>query len=204
VTNTGDTYITDNQKKAIVRLSPYGSVSTLVIARPLTPIGICQSLDGGLLVTMGDEESKTFLLRHMTLTGDVIREYKYQDDGQTRLFTFPFRVQQNGNSDICVVNQTSDDQGNVVILSSSGRVRSVYHGQDLKEKFLPSDLACDFRCYILVTDTENHRVHMLSPDGEFLKFLLTEDEVDRPLAMSLYGSTLWVGEYKGTVKLFQL
>jgi hypothetical protein len=138
------------------------------------------------------------------LTGDVIRDYEYQGDGQTKLFTVAVRVQQNGNSDICVVNWTSNTTGNLMILSSSGRVRYVYHGQNLKEKFFPWDVACDSRCNIIATDIANHRVHLLSPDGEFLKFLLTVDNVLSPSALSVYGSTLWVGCGNGTVKLFQL
>jgi hypothetical protein len=153
---------------------------------------------------MADEESNTSLLKHMTLTGDVIRDYEYQEDGQTRLFTGPYRVQHNGNSDICVSNWTSETTGNLMILSSSGRVKSVYHGQDLKENFTPYDVACDSHHNIHVTDTANHRVHLLSADGEFLKFLLTEDKVLVPSALSVYGSTLWVGCGNGTVKLFQL
>jgi hypothetical protein len=202
VTNTGDIYVTDMENKAVVRLSPSGSVSTVVSTRPREPGGICQSLDGGLLVTMEDKKSKISLLRHMTLTGDVTHDYEYQEDGQTRLFTVPIRVQQNRNSDICVVNLTSKSTGNLMILSSSGRVKSVYHGQNLKNNFLPYDVACDTRCNILVADPGNHRVHLLSPDGEFLKFLLTEDKVLVPSALSLYGSTLWVGCGDGTVKLF--
>jgi hypothetical protein len=112
-------------------------------------------------------------------------------------------VKQNGNSDICVVNQTSITTGNVVILSSSGRLRSVYHGQELNDDFFPSDVECDSRYNILVTDYYNHKVHLLSPDGEFLKFLLTEKEVYGPSALSLYGSTLWVGNSEGAVKLFR-
>jgi hypothetical protein len=204
VTGSGDIYITDGENKAVVCLSPSGSVSTVVSTRPLIPAGICQSLDGGLLVTLGEMKLKTYLLRHMTLTGDVICDYEYQEDGQTRLFTVPFRVKQNGNSDICVVNRTSDDTGNMMILSLAGCLKSVYHGQNLKEDFAPYDVSCDSRCNILVTEPTNNRVHLLSPDGEFLKILLTEDEVRFPCSLSLYGSTLWVGCADGTVKLFQL
>jgi hypothetical protein len=206
VTDIGDIYVTDSENEAVVCLSPSRSASTVVSTYPWEPLGICQSLDGGLLVTLGDEESDTAtgLLRHMTLTGDVIRDYEYQEDGQTKLFTEPVRVKQNGNSDICVVNTTSDDKGNLMILSCPGHLKSVYHGQNLNEDFFPSDVACDSRCNILVTDLSNHRVHLLSPDGEFLKCLLTEDEVLAPFALSLYGSTLWVGCGDGTVKLFQL
>jgi hypothetical protein len=210
-TDTGDVYFTDRKAGAIARLTPSGSVSTVVSAQPLLPLAICQSVDGGLLVTLLDSESKLYeldsysrrLVRHMTLTGDVIHEYEYQEDGQTRLFTLPLRVKQNGNSDICVVNRTSDTTGHVVILSSSGRLRSVYHRDNLNKDFCPNDVECDSRCNILVTDPDNHLIHLLSPDGQFLKFLLTEKEVHFPTLLSLYGSTLWVGNVQGTVKLFQ-
>lgn len=52
-----------------------------------------------------DDESERYqpnwhsrrLVRHVILTGDVIRKYKYQEDGQTRLFAVPYKVIQNGN-----------------------------------------------------------------------------------------------------------
>jgi hypothetical protein len=139
----------------------------------------------------------------MTLTGDVIHEDEYQEDGQTRLFTLPDKVKQNSNSDICVVNKTSNATGHVVILSSSGRVRSIYSGENLDKAFCPCSIECDSRCNILVTDVYNHLIHLLSPDGQFMKFLLTEKEVINPTVLSLYGSTLWVGDVQGTVKVFQ-
>jgi hypothetical protein len=74
-------------------------------------------------------------MRHVTLTGDVIHEYECQEDSKARLFTLPLSVKQNGNSDICVVNRTSDTRGHVVILSYSGRMRSVYYGENLDKDF---------------------------------------------------------------------
>ncbi|XP_061177859.1 uncharacterized protein LOC133186642 [Saccostrea echinata] len=51
VTDTGDVYFTDFSNNTISCLSPSGSVSTVISTDPLAPIGICQSVDGGLLVT---------------------------------------------------------------------------------------------------------------------------------------------------------
>ncbi|XP_062577175.1 uncharacterized protein LOC134239043 [Saccostrea cucullata] len=211
VADTGDVYFTVSISKSISHLSPSGSVSTVTSTDPLGPVGICQSVDGGLLVTLRDRESDLYkleshsrrLVRYITVTGDVIHEYEYQEDGHTRLFTGPYRVTQNSNSDICVVNRTSNIRGELVIMSPSGRMKSVYRGQNLAENFTPLDVVCDSRCNILVTDYNNKQIHLLSPDGEFLKFLLTENEVNLPVRLSLYKSTLWVGYYKGVVKVFQ-
>ncbi|XP_061165875.1 uncharacterized protein LOC133174793 [Saccostrea echinata] len=211
MTDTGDVYFTDLGNKSIRCLSPSGSVSTVISTDPLAPIGICHSLDGGLLVTLRDNESDCYeleshsrsLVRHIKVTGDVIHEYEYQEDGQTRLFTVPHRVTQNSNSDICVVNLTSDTTGELVIMSPSGRMKSVYRGQNLKENFKPTDVVCDSLCNILVTDPPNNQIHLLSPDKELLKFLLTGNEVNHPCRLSLYKSTLWVGYREGLVKVFQ-
>ncbi|XP_065928726.1 tripartite motif-containing protein 2-like [Magallana gigas] len=174
VTDKGDVYFTDYSNPVIVRLSPSGSASTVLSTAPLVPVGICQSTEGGLLVILVDDGTNIFhldskcrrLVRHVTLTGDVIREYEYHEDGQTRLFTLPWRVRQNGNTDICVVNRTSQCTGELVILSSSGFLKSVYQGSNLM--FNPTDVVCDSHCNIIVTDYRKSKIHLLSPDGEFM------------------------------------
>ncbi|XP_065924427.1 uncharacterized protein [Magallana gigas] len=211
VTDNGDVYATDYENNSIVRLSPSGSVSTVSSTDPLALVAICPSTEGGLLVTLRDTESEPLqpdsrsrrLVRHVTLTGDVIREYEYQKDGQTRLFTFLLKVKQNGNTDICVVNRTSRSTGELVILSFSGSLKSVYRGQKWMKKCFPTDVVCDKHCNIIVTDFYNSKILLLSPNVEFMKYLLTENEVTNIWSMSLYKSTLWVGDYHGLVKVFQ-
>ncbi|XP_062619186.1 uncharacterized protein LOC134280742 [Saccostrea cucullata] len=211
MTDFGDVYFTDFSNKSIRCLSPSGSVSTVTSTDPLIPVGICQSVDSGLMVTLRDNGSDLYkleshsrrLVRHITVTGDVIHEYEYQEDGHTRLFTFPGRVTQNSNSDICVVNSKSVTTAELMIMSPSGRIKSVYRGQNPTIEFRPADIACDSLGNILVTDPYNKQIHLLSPDGEFLKFLLTDNEVKLPFRLSLYKSTLWVGYREGLVKVFQ-
>ncbi|XP_062609423.1 uncharacterized protein LOC134271193 [Saccostrea cucullata] len=211
VTNTGDIYFTDDSNKSISCLLPSGSVSTVISTDPLIPVGICQSVVGGLLVTLRDYESDDYklkshsrrLVRYITVTGDVIHEYEYQEDGQSRLFTVPTRLTQNSNSDICVVNRTNKFTGDLVIMSPSGSLKYVYRGQNLIEDFCPSFVVCDSLYNILVTDHNNKQIHLLSSDGGFLKFLLTENEVNHPIRLSMYKSTLWVGYYEGLVEVFK-
>ncbi|XP_061185003.1 uncharacterized protein LOC133193018 [Saccostrea echinata] len=143
------------------------------------------------------------LVRHITVTGDVIHEYEYQEDGQTRLVTLPLRVTQSSNSDICVVNHANNTTGELLIMSSSGRMKSVFRGQNMTENFTHADVVCDSLCNILLNDSYNEQIHLLSADGKFLKFLLTDNEVNSPVSLSLYKSTLRVGYSEGLVKVFQ-
>ncbi|XP_052703774.1 uncharacterized protein LOC128180032 [Crassostrea angulata] len=210
VTKQGDVYVTDRKNNSIVRLFSTGSISKVFSTAPLHPGGICQSTDDGLLLTLRDAASDFFqpnsqsrrLVRHVTLTGDVIREYEYQEDGRTRLFNAVRRVRQNGNTDICVVNMKNETLSDLMILSLSGSLKWVYRGQTLAECFF-TDVACDSYCNILACDMFNSKIHLLCPNGNFIRYLLTETEVKDPWSMSLYKSTLWVGDNHGLVKVFQ-
>ena len=211
VTNNNEVYVTDYKNKSISRLFPTGSVSPVISTDPLEPVGICQTKDGGLLVTLIDQKSDILkpnsdsrrLMRHVTLTGDVILEYEYQEDGQTRLFTFPSSVTQNSNTDICVINSTSNAISELVILSFSGSLKSVYPEQNQRKKLRLIDVVCDSYSNIIVIELLNNSVHLLSPDGEFMRYLLTENQVNSPFAISLKKSTLWIGDFQGIVKVFQ-
>ncbi|XP_061167545.1 uncharacterized protein LOC133176438 [Saccostrea echinata] len=204
VSNESIYFTTEN---TICNLSQSGSVSRVFSTHLLEPMRICNSVNNGCFVSLIDSECKSFddidyssqrLVSHLTLTGDVIHEYEYQQDGQTRLFTAHYRLCQNSNSDICVVNMTGDNKGEIVNVSVSGDLRSVYRG---KENFWPTDIVCDSYCNILFID-HLKSIHLLSPEGKFLKCLLTEKEIENPLALSLSKSTLWVGNDNGLVKVF--
>ena len=88
---------------------------------------------------------------------DAIREYEFLENstGQTRLFTDPWRVTQNGNTDICVINGTSDTSSELLIISVSGSFKSVYHGEDNKETFKATDVVCDINFNIIVSQLNN-------------------------------------------------
>jgi hypothetical protein len=210
VSENGFLYFTDKTNCSVKRLSESGSISEITSTNPLIPDDICQSLDDGLLITLRDKSYdvgaiaslKRSFVRHIALNGDVIREYEYQEDGYTRLFTYAYKVTQNGNSDICVVNGTGNDTGTLLILSFSGRLKVVYDGQNLPYNFKPHDVVNDSRHNLIVTDAHNDCIHLLSPEGAFLKYLLGEESVFEPTAVSISLSTLWVGNSEGLIKVF--
>lgn len=102
---------------------------------------------------------------------------------------------QNSNTDVCVLNWTSKTSG----VNLSGLLKSV----NLGFHFKPIDEVCDSLSNIFVIDLFNCQVHLLSADVEFMKYLLTENELTDPYCMSLYISTPWVGNTHSFVKVFQ-
>ena len=207
VTDKNKMFVTDWENKCISRLSLSGSVSPVISTHPLEPWGICQTKDGDLLITLRDTETDLYepnadsqrLVRHVTLTGDVIREYGY---GQTRLFTWPRTIKQNGNTDICVINGTSDSTSELVILSFSGSLKSVHPEHYQRDELNLTDVACDSKCNIILSELQNSSVHLLSPCGKFMRYLLTKNQINDPFAMSLKISNLWIGDLQGLVKVF--
>ncbi|XP_062576217.1 uncharacterized protein LOC134238110 [Saccostrea cucullata] len=145
---------------------------------------ILQSTIGKTLDLCDINSHSRRLLRHITVTGDIIHEYEYQEDGHSRLFTLPGTVTQNSNRDICVVNRTSFTTGQIVILSLS-EISLSWTKSD-RGLYKATDVVCDSLCNILVTDKNNKQIHLLSSDREFLKLLLTDNEVNRPVRFVLF------------------
>ena len=76
ITDENKVYLTDKLHKCIAHLSPSGSISTIFRTDPLEHLGIYQTMDGDLLVTLIDTETERYfrdshsrrLLRRMTVS----------------------------------------------------------------------------------------------------------------------------------------
>lgn len=133
------------------------------------------------------------LIRHVKFNGDASMNI-------TRTDRPGCSVIQNRNTDICVVNKTSGSSSEPMILSSSGCVNVVYRGQTVVKKCLFFDVVCDSHSNIILSDMKNGQIHLLSPNGEFAKYLLTQDEITHPSSISIFDYTLLVGHNKRLVR----
>ena len=204
----GDLIVIGYKNQAIRRVTSAGKESVIVSTKPLHPNWISKTNTNDLLVTLKDdrdhyklEPSSRRLVQRMTLSGKVLQTNEFREDGVTRLFTAPTKTAENGNSDICVINRTSGEAGELIVLHRDGRVRATYRG-NMDSNFDPTDVTCDEKRRIVVTDYSNKFLHLLSPDGAFLRYLMS-DMFDYPHTMALYQGNLWVGFLKGAVKVYQ-
>ncbi|KAK3106653.1 hypothetical protein FSP39_024594 [Pinctada imbricata] len=198
--------------KMIRRISASGTVSDVISTAPLHPSGISTSRDGGILVTLCDcyikditTSSKGEILQ-ITSKGGITQRYGHTEGHTDRVLVNPYRVAQNVNMDLCVVDVIDKEiRVRLVVLSIKGHRKFSYTGQQsLKEKFVSDDVVCDHRGRILVTDLYNHAVHLLSEDGHFLGLILTKQSpLWRPRCMGLHCDTLWVGCEKGVVRVYK-
>ena len=206
----GDFIMTEYGNKVIRRVTSAGKVSDIISTKPLHPWWISKTQNNDILISLKDygddyklQPSNRRLVQRMTLTGKVLHTYEFKEDGVTRLFTLPWRTAENGNSDICVINRTGEDPGELIVLRGDGRARASYRGQeDSSFAFDPSDVACDSKRRIIVSDFTNKCLHLLSPDVTFLRYVLI-DMFDNPNTIALYQGSLWVGFYHGVVKVYK-
>ena len=208
VTLSNDGFIVINSGGGVLlRVTLDGKVSDIVSTKPLYPTSISKTHTDDLLVTLRDagndyklKPSSRRLVQRMTLTGKILNTYEFREDGTTRLFTFPELTAENGNTDICVINETGDETGELIVLYRHGQVNFTYRGQD--SEFCPTAVACDSKTRLVVWDYLNGRFDLLSPDGTFLRYLLS-DKFEGVADIALHQNNLWIGFDDGAVKVYK-
>ncbi|KAK3105856.1 hypothetical protein FSP39_007194 [Pinctada imbricata] len=198
--------------KIIRRVTPSGTESDICSTTPLHPVGICKSYNDGLMVTLCSCDTPEITsdsygeVHHIDTSGGIIKTYTHTQDRKRKLFINPSRIAQNKNTDLCVVEYIDREfRSRLVCVSMLSQVRYTYTGQPaLTEMFSCNDIACDHHGRILLTDFDNHAVHLLREDGHFLQYVLTEQSpLWGPQCLGLYGNTLWVGCEKGVVRVYK-
>lgn len=94
------------------------------------------------------------------------------------LFTNPRRITTDSNNNLYVLDRTCGGwSGRVMIITGKGE--TVYTGHPAVNKtdhpFTPGDLEVTKSDNIIVTDTQNHTLHILDSDGKCLQYINTKD-----------------------------
>lgn len=202
---SGDIIFSDSESH-LIQLSGNDVTRTVADTSPLIPEGVCLTSEGDILATMADPENEngTGLVKMFSMQGIVKREFEYDCNGK-RLFKLPFRVAQNKNSDICVLDSLDTEHGVLHAISSGGHTLFIYEGTNiLQHPLYAADIVCDDICNIILMDAKNHHIHLLDSGGNFLKFLTT-DEGDRrhSLSLALSGDILWAGGHNGYLSVYK-
>ena len=201
-------FIVAYQNHEIRRVTSAGRETIIVNTKPLYPTWISNTRTDDILVTMKDggkdyilQPSSRRMVQRITPSGEVLRTYEFKGDDVTRLFTYPYRTAENRNSDICVINLVNSCKGKLIVLHGDGRLRFSYRGQE-GSGFRPSDVACDSKGRIIISDCTNNYLRLLNMEGTFLKDLMPDDII-HPETIAIYGRNLWVGFRDGIVKLYK-
>ncbi|XP_052676953.1 uncharacterized protein LOC128158235 [Crassostrea angulata] len=199
VTSTGDLVYCDRASKTLNQVKD-GKIEEIIVCQGWKPMNLCISSTGELLIAFSkDDRTQSKVVRY---SGSTEKQTIQFDDEGKPLYSSSFStkcVAENKNHDICVADWGA---GAVVAVNQNGKLRwrCIGHPSVTKENpFKPFGITTNSQSQILTADRDNHCIHILDQDGQFLRYI---ENVKNPHGLcvdyldNLYVTEQWTGDVK--------
>ncbi|XP_065929865.1 E3 ubiquitin-protein ligase TRIM71-like [Magallana gigas] len=171
VDSDGNLLFSDSKSRTVNKVNN-GQTEELIRLQGWWPGYLCVTSNGDLLVTMVSGNDYQFKV--VRYSGSTEKQTIQFDDGGKPLYSRNINVKyitENRNHDICV----ADSEANaVVVVNQDGKLRWRYIGHPSvtkKNPFKPFGITTDSQSRILTADRDNHRIHILNQEGQFLRYI---------------------------------
>ena len=194
LTSEGDLLLADYWKNCIKCVSKQKIISTL-FKTDRSPWGVCCLQNDEIAVTFVNYSKVTMYIR----SGEIKHTLDHVKCKYPRKIAAN-RV--NKNIYICDKEDSSyNSPGKVIAVGADGQLCHEYTGQGDSE-FTPVDVCTDQMGHILIADYDNHRLHMLDQQGQFIQYVLTREQgLCNPANIDVDNEGhVWVGESLGNSK----
>ncbi|XP_034309520.2 tripartite motif-containing protein 2-like [Magallana gigas] len=149
-----------------------GQTEELIRLQGWKPSKLCVTSNGDLLVTMySGDKTQSKVVRYLGSTKK--QTIQFDDEGKPLYSgnsSFKY-ITENRNHDICVAD---NEARALVVVNEDGKLRWRYIGHPSVTKnkpFKPCGITTDSQSRILTTDGDNHCIHILDQNGQFLRYI---------------------------------
>ncbi|XP_064599423.1 E3 ubiquitin-protein ligase TRIM71-like [Liolophura sinensis] len=170
VLKNGNYVITDRDAKKVNVYSPEGNFLETLKIEIGEPAGIAVLSNGDLVITDLQQKDVCVFSPHRKMF--PLKSLKTENGNRT--FKWPLYVTVNSMDEIIV----SDNELHCVkIFDKKGKLRTQHgrYGEDGENLRGPRGVCTDSSDYIFVTDYTNDRIHLLSPEGKFVRILTARE-----------------------------